>query len=67
MNLNGAIYTPDAPLFYGVNALASASSYNILVAKDITFLAGIISSFGNNYSTLPGGSPLNGDDAVLVQ
>jgi Flp pilus assembly protein TadG len=65
-NFEGAIYMPDASLDYGVSALSA--SYNILVAKDISFgLVSVLSAFGNNYSNLPGGSPLNGDDAVLVQ
>jgi hypothetical protein len=65
-NFEGAIYMPDASLDYGVSALSA--NYNILVAKDISFgLVSLISTFGNDYSNLPGGSPLNGDDAVLVQ
>lgn len=62
---NGALYTPDATLNYGVTALSS--SYNIIVARDITFLATVASSFGNDYSGLDTGSPLNGDDNTLVQ
>lgn len=64
-SLNGAIYAPSATVFYGVSVLSS--SYNILVAQDITFLAGVISTFGNDYSTLESGSPLNGDNVYLVQ
>ncbi len=64
-SLNGAIYEPNATVFYGVSALSS--TYNILVAKDITFLAGVITTFGNDYSTLESGSPLNGDNVSLVQ
>jgi Flp pilus assembly protein TadG len=63
--LTGAIYTPDAPLSYGVSALSA--SYNILVAKDISLIGGIISTFGNDYSSLESGSPLDGDDVALVQ
>ena len=64
-HLNGAIYLPDAQLSYGVTALAS--SYNILVAKDINLNVAVASSFGNDYSTLEDGSPLNGDNDVLVE
>jgi hypothetical protein len=62
---NGAIYSPDATLNYGVTALSS--SYNILVARDIVFLATVASTFGNDYSGLQTGSPLNGDNDTLVQ
>lgn len=63
--IDGAIYLPNALLTYGVGALAS--DYNIVVAKDIQFSVNVLTSFGNNYSTLQSGSPLNGDNAVLVQ
>lgn len=64
-NLQGAIYLPDASVTYGVSAISSA--YNILVAKDIYLTATVASSFGNDYSSLSGGSPLNGNDVALVQ
>lgn len=64
-SLSGAIYAPSSTVAYGVGVLSS--SYNILVAKDITFTAGIASSFGDDYSTLQSGSPLNGDNVALVQ
>jgi hypothetical protein len=64
-NLQGAIYLPDASVSYGVSAVSS--SYNILVAKDIHLNAVVASSFGNDYSSLQGGSPLNGNDVALVQ
>ncbi len=63
--LTGAVYAPDATVSYGVSALSA--SYNILVAKDISLTGGLISSFGNDYSSLDSGSPLNGDDVALVQ
>jgi hypothetical protein len=63
--LEGAIYLPDADVSYGVSAVSSA--YNILVAKDIHLNVAIASSFGNDYSSLPGGSPLNGNNVFLVQ
>jgi hypothetical protein len=63
--LTGAIYEPSATVTYGVSALSS--TYNILVAEDIDFLSGIDSTFGNDYSTLESGSPLNGDNVMLVQ
>lgn len=63
--MNGAIYAPNASVNYGVTALSS--SYNILVARDITFLAAVASEFGDDYSALSSGSPLDGNDVVLVQ
>jgi Flp pilus assembly protein TadG len=63
--LEGAIYLPDAPVSYGV--AAGAASYNILVANTINFNVAIASTFGNNYSALSSGSPLNGDNVTLVE
>ena len=63
--LEGAIYMPSAQVNYAVGAVSSA--YTILVAKDIAFTANVASTFGNNYSPLLIGSPLNGDAAVVVQ
>jgi Flp pilus assembly protein TadG len=63
--LEGAIYIPDGALSYGVSA--ASSSYNILVAKDINLNVAILSAFGNDYSGLAGGSPLDGNNVSLVQ
>lgn len=63
--LEGAVYLPKAQVSYGVSAISSA--YNILVADKINFVAPVASLFGNDYSALDAGSPLGGDDAVLVQ
>jgi Flp pilus assembly protein TadG len=63
--LEGAIYLPNASMSYGVGAIASA--YTILVAKTIQFNVAVLSQFGNNYSALDIGSPLNGDRTTLVQ
>ncbi|SEG42563.1 Putative Flp pilus-assembly TadE/G-like [Bryocella elongata] len=62
--LEGAFYFPSASVNYAVDGVAN---YNILVAKDIVFLATIGSVFNANYNSLPGGSPLSDDSAVLVQ
>jgi Flp pilus assembly protein TadG len=45
----------------------SLASYNIVVARDIVFLADFGNVFNANYSSLPGGSPLSDGSAVLVQ
>jgi Flp pilus assembly protein TadG len=63
--LEGAIYLPDGDVSYGVSAISSA--YNILVAKDIHLNVAVGSLFGNDYSSLPDGSPLNGNNVSLVQ
>jgi Flp pilus assembly protein TadG len=69
--LEGAFYFPTAQVTY---AVAGNSRFNILVAKDIDFavitLGGTAyeqSVFGNNYASLPGGSPIPATGAVLVQ
>ena len=64
-NLQGAIYLPDGAVDYGVSAISS--SYNILVAKDINFLVAVASTFGADYSSLGGVSPLDGNNVSLVQ
>jgi Flp pilus assembly protein TadG len=64
-NLQGGVYEPSASVNYAVNALSS--SYNFLVAKDINFVAAVGSSFANNYSSLSGGSPLDGENVSLIQ
>ncbi len=64
-DLQGAIYLPSASVSYGVSA--GSSAYNILVAKDINLTVAVASSFGDDYSSLQGGSPLNGDNATLIQ
>jgi len=64
-NMQGTIYVPDGIVNYGVSALSS--SYNGLVAKDINFLASVASVFGDDYSSLAGGSPLRGNNVQLVQ
>jgi Flp pilus assembly protein TadG len=63
--LEGAIYLPDGSVNYGVSAISSA--YNILVAKDINLAVAVASSFGNDYSSLQNGSPIEGNDVALVQ
>jgi len=63
--LEGAIYLPDGDVSYGVNA--ASSSYNILVAKDIHLNVNVLSAFGDDYSGLAGGSPLEGNNVALVQ
>jgi len=65
-NFQGAVYLPGASVTYGVSALSSA--YNIVVAKDVNFgVLTVLSTFGSNFSSLPQGSPLEDDYAVLVQ
>ncbi len=63
--LDGAIYLPSASVSYGVGAISS--DYTILVAKDINFNVAVLSTFGNDYSTLSNGSPLDANLAFLMQ
>ncbi len=65
-NLEGAYYFPSASVAY---AAALPAHYNILVAKDIEFLALSFgsSAFTNDYSTVPSGCPMAGGGSVLVQ
>ena len=65
--LNGIIYEPGATVSYAVSALTTAGSYNGIVADQIQFNVGVLSTFSNDYSTLQAGSPLNGDRSALVQ
>jgi Flp pilus assembly protein TadG len=63
--LEGAIYIPDGDVSYGVSAISSA--YNILVAKDIHLNVAVLSTFGDDYSGLEYGSPLDGNNVTLVE
>jgi hypothetical protein len=69
--LEGAYYFPSSTVTCAVTGF---SKYNILVAKDIDFAAlsfgiGTLNhtTFSNDYSSLPNGSPLAGGGSVLVQ
>lgn len=63
--LAGAIYLPNAMVSYGVGAITS--TYTILVAKSIQFNVAVLSRFGNDYSSLDFGSPLNGNRSSIIQ
>ncbi|MEZ2347768.1 pilus assembly protein TadG-related protein [Terriglobus sp. RCC_193] len=65
--MDGVIYMPDALVTYGVGAVAGVSRFNGIVADRIQFTAQILSTIGNDYSTLQSGSPLGGDHSELVQ
>lgn len=58
---NGAIYAPDAKIVD--NGSGATGAYSILVADTITFNGN--PSFNDDYSSLPGGSPIKA--AVLVE
>lgn len=59
--LNGAIYAPDARIVD--NGSGAASDYGILVGNTITINGS--AGLNDNYSALPGGSPIK--SAVLVE
>jgi Flp pilus assembly protein TadG len=65
-NLEGAMYFPSANVLF---AASLPAHYNILVAKDIEFLALSFgaSSFASDYSSIPNGCPMAGGGSVLVQ
>jgi hypothetical protein len=67
--LEGAYYFPNANVLY---AASMPVNYNILVAKDIEYVAtyatvSLTSSFSNDYSSVPNGCPMAGGGSVMVQ
>ncbi len=56
--LNGALYFPTTPMSYS-NGTTTSSTYTILVAKTLNFQGGC--KVNNDYSSLPGGSPVKGN------
>jgi Flp pilus assembly protein TadG len=64
--LEGAAYFPSANVLY---AASLPAKYNILVAKDIEFLALSFgaTSFSQDFSQIPNGCPMAGGGSVLVQ
>ncbi len=52
--IQGAVYMPKAPLT--INGTGTAAAYTILVVDKVTFNGN--SSFNDNYTTLPNGSPI---------
>ena len=64
-SLEGAYYFPNANVLY---AASLPVKYNMLVAKDIEFLALTGGgSFSNDQSSIPNGCPFSGGGSVLVQ
>jgi hypothetical protein len=59
--LNGALYFPTTALTF---AGGSSSAYTIIVADTVNFSNG--ATLNNNYSSLPGGSPVKGG-AILSE
>jgi hypothetical protein len=60
-SLNGSLYFPTTPISYsgGTNV---AGTYSIIVAKTATFSGGC--KMNNDYSSLPGGSPIRGNALI---
>ncbi len=56
--LNGALYFPTTPISYS-NGTNTSSTYTILIAKTVNFQGGC--KVNNDYSSLPGGSPVKGN------
>ncbi len=61
----GAYYLPTATLTYAVSV--GSASYNIIVAKDVNFAVAAVTNFSSDYSALSLGSPINRNQALLVQ
>jgi hypothetical protein len=53
--LTGALYFPTTALAFSNGASAA---YTIIVADSVSFTGGV--TLNNNYSSLPGGSPIKG-------
>jgi hypothetical protein len=58
-NLTGTLYLPKAGLSFSNGASAA---YTIIVADSVVFTGGV--TLNNNYSSLPGGSPIKGNAAL---
>lgn len=58
-NLTGTLYFPTTGLDYSGGANAA---YTIIVADNVSFSGGV--TVNNNYSSLPGGSPIKGNAAL---
>jgi hypothetical protein len=58
-NLTGALYFPTTALSFSNGASAA---YTIIVADSVSFTGGV--TLNNNYSSLPGGSPIKGNVAL---
>jgi hypothetical protein len=57
--LNGALYFPTSTLSYSGG---TGTAYTILISKKISFSGG--AALNNDYSSLPGGSPVKGSVAL---
>jgi hypothetical protein len=57
--LNGTLYFPTSTLSYSGG---TGTAYTILISKKISFSGGAM--LNNNYSSLPGGSPIKGSVAL---
>ncbi len=60
LTLNGALYFPTSALSYSNGSTTAA--YTIIVADSISFTGGTV--LNNNYTSLPGGSPVKGSGIV---
>ena len=59
LNLTGTLYFPTTGLTFSNGANAA---YTIIVADNVNFTGGV--TLNNNYSSLPGGSPIKGSAAL---
>ena len=61
MNLSGSLYFPTTAVTFS-NGSNSSSPYSIIVAKTVVFTGG--TKLNNDYSSLPGGSPIKGNALI---
>lgn len=61
LSLTGALYFPTTAISYS-GGTDAGGSYSIIVAKTATFTGGC--KMNNDYSSLPGGSPVRGDAVI---
>ncbi len=61
----GALYLPDATLT--LNSNSNVAAYTIVDAYSLIVDSGADFNIGDDYSSLPGGSPIKGGNAVLVE
>lgn len=63
--LQGALYAPDAQLV--INSGGNVAAYTIIDVQSMILNSGAKLSLGNDYSSLPGGSPAKGVTAGLSE
>jgi putative Flp pilus-assembly TadE/G-like protein len=63
--IEGTLYFPTTPLTYSGGSSSSGAAYTVLIADTITFSGS--SYIGDDYTSLPYGSPVAGTSGVLAE